>query len=547
MLSQEAIQKILGIHEEVQVTPEQMSGKLNITFFPYEKTSTSPEVLFFIKKLEKTFNDLGVNIVPYNEALVVIPTRKILKRAYLLLLNNVLFFFEKILRIKGYRNYVELSSIKKLLLRPMRVKPGISIVAVGSDESTELPIDYTSSFRNSSVITLLDMPSGISEESTFHQHFDMAMRLFAQHMTNIVIGVNKKEWVLYNFNASHPIYPLEENFEKNILKALVSKIVAPIKPYRFSDFSIQKSHFSIDTEPYKTLVDDFVRSGALLESAGLYPKGKKIDDLPFRNQFYRLIGKIHLDNRSGMSYGFLALQMPSKLPKLVPIEESPYKSNFLLNEKDYLINKDGIIIVELELPQGKFIMEIPEVFVLTQRSGSDKTNFKAKKDLVKLGLINGVMTLETPEGLVLTSDFKPSFDTKVILAHAVGNAIVAAIMNHFKTDSFFSKTLQNNGMALVHWHGYVGPQFIPQGVYVHGATNPHVSCSSPQSAIYAIDGKLNVFDQAWSKGLDYLGDIHIEPHHGTNMTFQSLQDFGKFVSVNPDTASLGNRYLNLYL
>lgn len=547
MLSQEAIQKILGIEEKVYITPEEMADKLNVTFFPYNKDIASQEVLSFLNQLEKTFLELKVNVVPYSEALVRLPIKKILKRVYLLLLNNILYLLEKISNKKSQRNYVEFSAITKLILRPRRIKTGISIIAVGNDKAVDLPIDYTSSFRNSSVVTLLDMPNNISKESTFHEHFDMAMRLFAQHMTNIVVGVNKKEWILYNFNASHPIYPLKENFNENILKALISKIVAPIKPYRFSDFTVHKAHFNVDDESYKTLINDFVASGALLEKAGLYPRGKKIDDLPFRNQFYRLVGKLHLDNRSGMSYGFLASQMPMKLPELIPFEESQQKEKFLSTERDYITKENGTIFVALELPQGKYVLEIPDVFVLSQRSGSDKTNFDAKKDLIKLGLVKGTMTLETPDGLVLTSDFKPSFDTKVILAHAVGNAIVAAVLNHFRKDSKFAKLLEEDGIAIVHWHGYVGPQFIPQNVYVHGAGNPHVSCSSPQSAIYAIDGKLKMFQQAWINGADYLGDVHIEPHHGTNMTFFSLHDFGKFVSSNSGVASLGNRYLDLYL
>lgn len=548
MLSQEAIQKILGIDEKVHITPEKMADELNVTFFPYNEKTVSSEVLQFLNQLKKTFLELKVNVVPYNEALVKIPKSKIFRRVYLLLLNNLLFFFERILLKKSYRNFVEFAAIKRLLLRPVRIKSGISIIAVADSKATELPIDYTSSFRNSSVVTLLDMPANITEKSTFHEHFDTAMKLFAEHMTNIVIGINKKEWILYNFNASHPVYPLKENFRENILKALISKIVAPIRPYRFSDFIVKSSNFNITDEPYRSLINDFVLSGALLDKAGLYPKGKKIDDLPFRNQFYKLIGKIHLDNRSGMSYGFLSLQMPISLPVLISYEKSSHRRDFQLAKKDYVVKEDGAIFVALELPQGKYILEIPKVFVLSQKSGSDKTNFNAKKDLIKIGLINGRMTLETPKGLVLTSDFKPSFDTKVILAHAVGNAIVGAVISHFRNDSKFVKLLTEQGMALVHWHGYVGPQFIPKNIYVHGANNPHVSCSSPQSAIYAIDGKLKMFQQAWiSNETDYLGDMHIEPHHGTNMTFPSLQEFSRFVSSHSEIAALGNRYLDLYL
>ena len=45
---------------------------------------------------------------------------------------------------------------------------------------------------------------------------------------------------------------------------------------------------------------------------------------------------------------------------------------------------------------------------------------------------------------------------------------------------------------------------------------------------------------------DYFGDIHIEPYHGSNMTFSSLEEFGKFVSFRKNVASLGNLYLDLH-
>ncbi|MEK7538327.1 MAG: hypothetical protein AAB552_00655 [Patescibacteria group bacterium] len=544
MLSQEALQKILGIKEDVYVTPEEMADKLNITFFPYDPRSASAQVLKFLQQLEKTFLELNVNIVPYEKALVKIPTRKILKKVYLLSLNNLFYVLEKITGRGSGRNYVELSAIKKMLLRPKRVKAGISIIAIANEKAGELPIDYTSSFRHSSVVTVLDMPSNISKESTFHEHFDTAMSLFAQHMTNIVIGVNQKEWILYNFNASHPVYPLHENFKANILKALISKIVAPIMPYRFSDFAATSEHFKVTDEPYKSLVADFLASGELLEKASLYPKGKKINDLPFRNEFYKLVGKIHLDNRSGMSYGFLALQMPVNVTPAVLFEKSPEKEFFMNTKKDYIVKEDGTIFIAVELSQAKYVVKVPDIFVLSQKSGSDKTNFNPDKDLIRLGLVKGAMVLATPEGLVLTSDFKPSFDTKVILAHAVGNAIVASLLKVVEKESKFVDMLEARGMALVHWHGYVNQKFIPDNFHVHGAGNPHVSCSSPQSALYAIDGKLRAFSHALTEGVGYLGDVHIEPHHGTNMTFPSLEAFGRFVTSGPEVTSLGNKYLH---
>jgi len=44
---------------------------------------------------------------------------------------------------------------------------------------------------------------------------------------------------------------------------------------------------------------------------------------------------------------------------------------------------------------------------------------------------------------------------------------------------------------------------------------------------------------------DYLGNIHIEPHHGTNISFPSLKDLGEFFLSAPNISRLGNYYLDL--
>ena len=74
---------------------------------------------------------------------------------------------------------------------------------------------------------------------------------------------------------------------------------------------------------------------------------------------------------------------------------------------------------------------------------------------------------------------------------------------------------------------------------LHGETNPPVSCSTPQSAAFALVGKLAALGHAMETGPaqngamtngttqngtngatypPYLGDVHVEPHHGTNLS-----------------------------
>jgi hypothetical protein len=182
---------------------------------------------------------------------------------------------------------------------------------------------------------------------------------------------------------------------------------------------------------------------------------------------------------------------------------------------------------------------------MTLRSGSDKTNFDPQTDLIKIGLHNGVMLMQFPINLKISATCKPSFDTKVILAHAVGNVIIASVLKYLDEKNDFSHNLNTHGMAISHWHGYFNREYLPTGMAMYGEGNPHVSCSSPQSAIYALQGKLLTFvNQIMSTGdVKYIGDIHVEPHHGINVTYNSLTGLAKYILDNPESTVLGNKYL----
>jgi hypothetical protein len=86
----------------------------------------------------------------------------------------------------------------------------------------------------------------------------------------------------------------------------------------------------------------------------------------------------------------------------------------------------------------------------------------------------------------------------------------------------FAGTLSNSGMALAHWHGDVDTALFPDGFTVFGNENPPVSCSTHQAAMYTLRGKLEAYARHTGQGKVYLGDIHVEPHHGVNVTWPSL-------------------------
>lgn len=543
-ISQNASKKILGIEEDVSVDSRDMARTLVVTFFPCNEKTVSPAVLRFAKELKSAFERLHVTVLPYVDARKRVPLWRVLKRMVFVAANNIVYLISFPFGRERKRIWMPLS-LFRYLVRRVKIKRGISVIALGELPSGNLPIDYTASFRESSVVTILDMPAGISRDTPFSVHFDTAIKLFAYHMSNIIIAADDKDWLLYNFNASHPFYSIHNNFEENLLSALIPKLAAPMRPHTFKDFIFDRTQFDPDKEPYRALIADMKEGGALLERAGLYPPGKKIADLPFRNSYYRWIGKVHLDNRSGMSYGFLARQLPTEIAEAYSAEEA--KARFGRVPEDECFTHGDTMYVFLHLPQGALCVRVPPVWILTQRSGANKTRFNPKTDLVIMGLSSGKMFLRAPKHSKLDSGFRPSYDTKVILAHAVGNALVASALRFLFPKNNFSRILEESGLALAHWHGYIHPEQTPDGWHAYGFDNPHVACSTAQAALYAIHGKMRALAHSLKEKKEFSGDIHIEPQHGSNVTFPSLRDLGAFMESAPGIASLGNAYLDAYV
>ncbi|MBI2024248.1 hypothetical protein HYT00_02590 [Candidatus Giovannonibacteria bacterium] len=546
-ISQKAIQKILGLGEElVLLSVEDMARNLTVTFYPQDGQKISEPVKIFGSRLKTTLTELGVKVVPYDKCLMEIPFKYILWRYFKAVLNEIKTLLDKISGKSDDKHHMTLGIISKIKMTK-KVKPGIRIIALGEGQTGNLPIDNILSFTKNPIITILDMPEGISSDSSFKEHFDTAARLFTHHMTNIVIGVGEMEWILYSMNASHPIYPLNENLEKNILYSLIPKLSAPIRPPLLSEFIVRRSAVDLNDADHEIYVKDLVNSGPLLEKTGLFPKGKTIKEFDFRNEFYEWVGRVHIDHRNGMSFGFLARQLPVKLPALMSFQEVKNKyKNLDLQDKDYFLDESGEIIIKINTSIGVYYLQVPEVWVLTERSGSNKTKIIPQKDIIKIGLVRGKMILVTPKGYKIPSYYKPSFDTKVILAHAAGNAIFGAVLKKLNPSSTFVSTLETSGIAISHWHGYINPKYVPRGWHVYGENEPPVSCSSPQSAIYAFQGKERAFFESFENGEEYLGDIHIEPQHGSNINFRTLSELGDFLNSNNEISALGNKYLHQY-
>lgn len=546
-IPRDTVFRLFGIKENVPCVAEDMARSLTVTFFPHDPSRVSRNIKTFAAKLDKTLRELGVNVISYEEALTRPPFGRTMK-LYLFRIASILVYLFR--AVKGGRNAYDRFDPRVLfsIRTGKKIRKGISVISLGEGQAGALPIDFTMSFSKSNVITILDMPRHITTDTEFHEHFDTMMKLFAHHMTNVAIVVDAISWIPYNFNASHPRFFRGKDFKKNVLSTLIPKIAAPISPPKLSEFIVEENTFDVKDPTIAPFVEDFIQSAALLQKTKLYPPGKTIDDLPFRNDFYRWAGKIHLDERSGMSYGFLARQLPVRLLRVFSGKEAEavLGDECVENNRQRYFYHDGKLYISVFVRGEKWYMEVPDVWVLSQRSGSDKTNMNPQKDMIMLGLVGGNMVLRTPNGMVIHNDYKPSFDTKVILAHALGNAIIASLIKTFRPHWGFARMIEKNGAAIAHWHGYLNREMVPEGWYTHGVQNPRVPCSSPQSAVYAFEGKMEAFSKSMEEDKEYRGDIHIEPDHGTNIVFPSLAEFASFLYSHPDASRLGNYYFSHY-
>ena len=492
MIKNQTIKSILGIQEPIALTVDGMVSDLDITFYP-TLNSPSKDIFNFCEKLKATLNDLHANIIPYEQAL----------------------------------------NLKK------RIREGVATIIAGDGDARNLPVDHISKPRDNPVAAIVETPGFLDQTATFEQHMELATKLFAYHMANVIVCVRKNKWLVYSLNGYSPVYDINEDFSGRILRAFIPKLAAPLKPPLLTEFQIEKWDYEETHKFFAPYINDIVQASKLFHQTSLYPPAGTFDALTFRSHFYKKIGKLYLDKRSGMSYGFFARQIPPVLPKPLSREEVKNEIKGDFKQGQELIICDKGLYLALNILKEAYYVRVPDVWVITTRSGCEKTNINPSEDLIRLGLVKGRMIISVPEGVDLSSGYRPSFDSKLILSMAVANAIYASILKHTKPKASLPAILEKTGMALAHWHGYISLKHAPQNWYIDGLSNPAVCCSTHQSAVYAFKHKEEFFMKCLKENKAYSGDIHIEPHHGISVTYDSLVGLAEFVLSHMDTFKLG--------
>lgn len=482
VLSVAAICRILGMRFPVPLTLRDMAKSLRVAFYPIG--FGSEKLQDFIQRFRMALINSGVAVLSYTEALS-----------------------------EG---------------RDDKVGEGIVLIAPGEGTPGNLAIDHVASLSKNTVVGILESNLPGVGQSSLQKRVNALVGALVWHMAHTLIYIDETTWTVCTMNGAISTFSLD-SLEERILDTVIPKLAAPVVPPQRDDFEVETSAFDASATRYRIPVEDLLTGAEMWGKAGLLASQTRIDELAFRSNKYRRIASAFLNWRTGMSYGFLAHQLPGLTTPAIDLDEAaPVLRLIDWTEKDFY-EIDSHICVALKLRNKRFLVKIPEVSVLCTRSGCEKTRLDPEKDVVELTLRNGRIILSTPKNIGTDGDCQPSFDTVSILSNAIGNIIVASILAKLNPASRFCVALNHSGLALAHWHGYIDSSELPSGYYLHGRRNPPVSCSTPQAAIFALAGKLSAFQQSVNEGVEFLGDVHEEPSHGTNVTGRSLFELMRLV------------------
>jgi len=409
-----------------------------------------------------------------------------------------------------------------------RIRAGTAVIAPGIFPDELLPINQVSTLYNNIIVGVYDEPPPVRADQSPQQTLDAVVGRLAWDMVHLLIYVTDDSWTVCSMNGGVTTIARPLPDAVDVLESLIPKLTAQVVPPRPEDLDIRPGALDTSNAGFKSIAGDFIECGVLWAQNDRFMSHTSRESLAYRNGFYRKIVARYLDDRSGMSYGFFARQLPVD-PAPAVIAQS--LCDWSEDDRECSCSQSVPVILAGTL----LLVPIPDVRILTTRSGCRKTELDGRHDLVEIGLEDGRAYLSTPAGLPPELVSRPSFDTLTIIAHAVGNAMISSILQALRPDGRFQRVLKSYGASMTHWHYYPENDMVPEGFVVHGRDNPPVSCSTPQSAAYSLLGKLDALEQALETGSDYLGDVHIEPGHGTNLVgTMSLAETAAMLNLRGD-------------
>ena len=480
--------------------PAEMSERVTVTFKPLPKNYRQTEISAYRERLRNSLLSNGVNVISWEDATTedssygmfskLMGLRSVKRRV-----NAVIDVKKKLSPIRWF-----LSKIAENIYRLAR-KDSLSVSSIlkMSGWADDFTVGYLQDPYNTQVITIMSLdPEFENEDTAYDEKISIGLKNLIANMSEIVIGVSHSKFGITNMNLSDSIYT-HNQLDDFVLYSLIPKIYAPIKPPVLTRFAVSE----YDPQEFE-YAKKLSALGADLKSTDLFPAGSKFVDAIKRLSHRDVANKI-LDGRTGVSYGFIALAEPPGYVGDKYIDENMWNSlqeipNYNPDEVRAASNDRWYVKT---IPGDRTVyQQVPDIWIVTSRSGCDKTNLNPDSDIVRIGLVKGKLHLEIPRGVDLgRKDIRPSFDTYVILAQALSSAL-------------YAPSLIEKEMSILHFHGYPDPCWFGVSEHHAGARNPSLPCGTVEAALLNYSA---VYETATKNGSDIKLLCLVESDHGVNV------------------------------
>jgi TubC N-terminal docking domain len=519
------------------VDVKSMARKLAVTFRPIEQNKTQEILQIFCNELEDILRTLDARVVPWEEAtreyrydlkIPILGWKKILKMRMVKPEINAVIDIEGKSTLLGRARIAlaELFYFLYALFFAKGQKISVSKIAMltgWAEKHVALQLEDPS---NTQVVMLAELNREFANPGLpYQQKVKIGLNTLVSTFSEIVIGVSSHSLSILNMNLSDSMY-VRSQIGDFVLNSLIPKVFVPILPLSISQFEC--GQYDPQASAY---AKKLVALGQELSVTDLFPPGSQLSQVVKRKSHRDLVDVL-VNGRTGVSYGFLAYAEP---PQYVGSPE------ILETEWDGLQPVAGFSPTELRQNEAQrwyiktldgagniCFKQIPDIWLVSSRSGANKTNLSLDRDITRIGLRKGLF-LQIPQGVNLErTDIKPSYDIYVMLAIALSAAL-------------YLPGIIENGCPIVHFHGYPSSQFFKSNEYWTGANNPSVPCGTYEAGVLNYLGIQRLAQQPRDK-INLIGLI--EPDHGTNIIAHSVEYLVDRLKTGCDTGDikLGGEY-----
>lgn len=496
------------------IDPKKMAQQLKVTFKPLPANYHNATVLLFRQELENNLQEYGVKIIPWEEATtdftydVLLP---IINRKKMFKVRGVKAEIDAVIDVEhphtawnklgvcAAETWYKFYSDVVLKNRESSVVNIAKMSSWAEDHAAKYVEDPT----NTQVIILTEIDENfINPEIPYQQKINIGLNTLIRTFSEIVLGVGNDKISILNMNLSDSIFP-KEQISEFVLKSLIPKVFVPISPLLLNRFELGRY------EPEKsTYAQSLVKLGQALASTGLFPPGFKLKEVIKRKSHQDIVNVI-VNGRTGVSYGFVAYAEPPQYFGAEEINLTAWESLSPVagfSRDEIRQNAAGRRYLKTQI-QGKDVFkQIPDIWLVSARSGSNKTNLNLASDVVRIGL-KDKLYLELPAGVETNqADIKPSYDIYVMVAISLAAAL-------------YAPDLIKNGAPIVHFHGYPAADWFQPDEYCVGVNNPSVPCGTYESGVFNFLGISSLANEG--KNNVSLVSL-VEPDHGTNFIANDL-------------------------